>query len=81
MRPMKTCTSCRQSLPPGAFRRNRTRPDGREARCRACKRAHESANRERIRAYQATYRESHREEIRARQAAYRERIRSQRQAG
>lgn len=33
---LKTCCTCRQRLSPEAFHRDRSRPDGRAPRCRAC---------------------------------------------
>jgi len=62
---MKTCTGCRQLLPLEAFNRNWVTSDGRETRCRACRRAYYDANREHFLAYQAAYHAAHSEKVRA----------------
>jgi hypothetical protein len=41
--PFKTCRKCGQSLPVAAFRRDKSRPDGRHPYCRECKNAEDAA--------------------------------------
>ena len=42
---MKTCTECGNIKPYNEFHRNKTKRDGREARCKPCKKTHDTAYR------------------------------------
>ena len=45
---LKRCTNCGETKPREAFNRNKTKRDGLDSGCKACKRAYRLANRERI---------------------------------
>lgn len=68
---MKTCSGCGETLPFDAFNRCKSKPDGRQSRCKPCRKAHYAANREavidRVRAHYA----ENREVIAERHRAYR----------
>lgn len=68
---MKTCTRCGETKPlDGGFHRNKNNRDGREARCKTCRRAQQSEYRARpeVRAHRAEY--NARPEVKARMAEY-----------
>ena len=66
---MKTCSGCGETLPFAAFNRHKSRPDGFQAHCKACRKADYAANRdavrERVRAHYAANRQARAEYQRA----------------
>lgn len=74
---MKTCTGCVIEKPLEEFHRDRSKPDGRRPRCKACIREYGRSNREhctdRTRAWRAANRERDRENARKHHAENRDR--------
>lgn len=60
---MKRCSTCGLDRPTEDFSLNRTNPDGRAYRCRACVRDHYRANADAVLAYQAQYYAENRQQV------------------
>jgi hypothetical protein len=70
---MKRCTKCGAEKPPVAFRRDRSRKDGRYPQCRACEKEWREANAERLKAYHRAWNRTNPEKKRAHDRRYWER--------
>lgn len=71
----KRCSGCGEVKGVEDFWRNKSRKDGLDHRCKACKRRYHEENREAIAEYKRRYREENREAAAERQRRYRERNR------
>jgi len=71
---MKTCSICGESKPHSEYHNNKSKPDGKDHRCKACikerDRLRYQRKREEILAHKANYRRANRDEIRQRQRIY-----------
>lgn len=68
----KRCVTCRETKEHGGFAKNRSRPDGLQARCRACTSTYYRKNADRVKARVKAYRLSDPERSRDRSRAWRE---------
>ena len=63
----KPCTGCEEVKPLDEYHRNRTKPDGRQVRCKTCvvedQRRYREANRDKIAESQRRYREANRDKV------------------
>lgn len=60
---MKKCTNCGEVKPLEEFYKDKSKKDGRERRCKVCKKRYYEANREKISEQKKQYREDNREKI------------------
>jgi hypothetical protein len=68
---LKRCTKCWEEKPPRAFRRDRSRKDGRYPQCKACEKEWREANAERLKAYHRAWNRANPEKKRAHDRRYR----------
>lgn len=80
----KRCATCRVSKPRAAFAKNAARPDGLQARCRACVSEHYRKNADQVRAKVNNYRQANSEAVADRKRRYRanypDRVKAQQRA-
>lgn len=69
---MKRCPRCGETKSVDGFNRNRSKRDGLDAQCKACRRTYREDHREEIRSYNLAYHEANREERCSKQRAYNE---------
>jgi len=75
---MKECPTCQLTKELSEFYRNRSRPDGRAAQCKACEREHRAENPEPFRGARAAWEQRNPESVRAKGRRSHERHRDRR---
>ena len=72
MEDMKKCNKCGEVKSTGEFSKDKSRKDGLEGQCKACRKAYYKANKDKIAESQKAYREANKDVIAEREKSYRD---------